>query len=1053
MTTNNYSEYVITLGNHDDLEQFYLDMELPTNLSHVPNRAVSVERRRPNSRNTHYLLTGSEAELLKNDPRVVSVAPAGLIDATVRPAYTKTANFYRGPANTDQVVNWGLLRSIGGVQYPNWGSDGQPARVGTITYSALGEHVDVIVVDGHFEPSHPEFSFNASGSGKSRVIQFDWNTLTEAAGLLDNNVHTVLSGEYQYAPYDNTPAELDVNNHGCHVAGTLAGNTQGWAKRANIYNISPYAQYNQNVTDANGWALIMWDYIRAFHANKPINPVTGKKNPTICNCSYGTVISYPYNYGTFQTGPITRVYYRGTWHGNPFIPLSDADLISYGLYPVNGVVSVPYFDPALAAEVEDAINDGIIVVGAAGNSYTRVVTAGDVDYANVIAASIDNLSFSQYCHRGMTPSSAGAVICVGAATARVAETKSYFSNCGPRVDVFAPGEYILSSVNGAGTIEDTRNTDYSLSMYSGTSMAAPQVAGVLACSLQDNPTLSQQNFRKYLSTYSKTDQLIAGSGGAGDTSDLQQAPNKYLFFEPIGTPLTVVSSVNTLSFPMKIPVEPVTPVVFTGGKAPFKFSIYPPLPSGLTFNTATGVISGTPTEFRFIYDYAIKITDSIGQEVTRTISLEVTEPLGPDLVAVVNTASVTHLQYVPVSAYAPVSQTGGFLPVRYAISDSLPSGLVFNTSTGQISGIPLTPAAPFEYDVTVTDSTRRVSTGSFLLNVLESPRLLVTATTSTFVFTKNVEIPSVSSVTASSGYGSYTYSISPSLPAGINFSTSTAALSGAPVSASTLTAYAITVTDIQGQYTATNINVGVVAPPVIAVSTAQSVLTCTQYVTALNVKPIQASGGYQELEYRVTPTLPSALEFDLSTGIISGVTTEIVNQVYTVTVTDLAKQISTGTFRLEVRGPANDIESQAVELTQWYPIIDPIQPAYISNASVKKYEILEPLPSGLSFNTSTGVISGTPHQQLSTTSFTAVITNTAGGISAKPFELTINGVEYTGQGFITPSGVLLNAEVNSSTTTFVAAVGAGTTFEILNGELPPGLVLSSNGVITGTVNL
>jgi hypothetical protein len=1053
MTSNTtiYSEYVVTLKDQNDLEQFYMDMETPGGSLYIPDRAVSVKHRRPNSRNTHYYLTGSEAELVKGDSRVLSVIPAGLIDASIRPSYTKTGNFYRGAPSDDQVINWGLLRSIDGYQHPNWGSDGDPSYIGTITYNALGENVDVIVIDGHIDPNHPEFAINENGSGGSRVIQFDWNTLSGAAGLLDGNINDVLTDTYRYAPYDSNPDELEVNNHGCHVAGTLAGNTQGWAKKANIYNISPYAQYNQNVVNVNGWSLIIWDYIRAFHASKPINPITGKKNPTICNCSYGTVLSFPNDYGSFQTGPITRVYYRGTWHGNPLVPLTDSDLISYGLYPINGVVSVPYFDTAQAADIEDAISEGIIIVGAAGNNYTRMVKPGDTDYNNIISASINGIGFNQYCHQGMTPGAAQGVICVGAATAKVNETKSHFSNCGPRVDLFAPGEYILSSVNLYGEIADSRNTDYSLSSYSGTSMASPQVAGAIACNLQTNPNLTPQALRNYINIYSKVNQLSSGSGGASDTTDLQQAPNKYLFFEPIGTPLDSVVVSSTLSFPLKTPITPVSPVIFTGGKAPFTIGIYPPLPAGLTFNTASGEISGTPTEFRFAYDYTVTITDSIGQVTSKSFSLEVTEALGPDLIAVINTSSVTHLQYVPVTPYIPISYTGAIPPVELSISSTLPLGLSFSTSTGQITGLPLVPSTATNYAVTISDSTRRVTTGSFTLSVLESPKLVASATTSTFVFTKDVEVAPVKSVVATSGYGTYTYAISPSLPNGLTFNTSTSFISGTPLSASSINTYSVVVTDVQGQSETVNFGIQVLQPNAIVISTVTATITCLQYVTNLNIAPILATGGYQSLSYSITPELPSLLAFNADTGYITGIANDIVDQTYTVTVTDLALQSESGTFRLVVQGSANAIVTQFVSLTQWNPIISPIKPAYITGGGAKKYEILEPLPSGLIYNTSTGFISGTPYQSLSTSSFTAVITNVVDGISSKKFSLYVEENNAITRGFITPSGLLFTATVNSSVNTFVSAVGTGTTFEILTGELPPGLTLNSNGVISGTI--
>ena len=70
-----------------------------------------------------------------------------------------------------------------------------------------------------------------------------------------------------------------------HVAGTVAGNTQGWARHANIYNLNPYSTGN---TQNSSYYGQKYDYIRAFHKFKPINPATGVKNPTIVNGSFGS---------------------------------------------------------------------------------------------------------------------------------------------------------------------------------------------------------------------------------------------------------------------------------------------------------------------------------------------------------------------------------------------------------------------------------------------------------------------------------------------------------------------------------------------------------------------------------------------------------------------------------------------------------------------------------------------------------------------------------------------------------------------------------------------
>ena len=510
-------EYVVTAKNYEILDDLCNDIESPSGNFYIPNRAVEVADLRPLSRNTHYYLTDEEAEELRQDSRVIAVErlPSDLGAQVVR-LWTQTGNFEKSTTIDTNDKNWGLLRVTAGSNLTNWGTNGSFTQTAsTITTPFSGKNVDVVIVDAHINPNHPEFAVNPDGTGGSRVNQFDWFTLSGIVGIST-------TGPYSYSNISS--------NHGTHVAGTAVGNTQGWARDANIYHMEfGYAGANSPST----WELRIFDYLRAFHKNKPINPVTGRRNPTVTNHSWG------YSYNPINLTGITSVNYRGTVTAVSGTNAQKKTILEANGVPVPGgsfLFSTPFNYAALNADVEDAIADGVIVVAAAGNSYWPIGAVGSSDYNNNIISSGQTISHS----RGMSPGNAPGVICVGAAGTETQEYKTDFSNFGSRIDIYAPGENIVSAVYdtsaagefGVTLADDPRNSTYKLGSISGTSMASPQVAGYVASIAETYQNLTQAEALSYLITYSTKNQL-------GTTGSVNQTPyqslgdssnNRYLFY-------------------------------------------------------------------------------------------------------------------------------------------------------------------------------------------------------------------------------------------------------------------------------------------------------------------------------------------------------------------------------------------------------------------------------------------------------------------------------------------------------------------------------------------
>ena len=99
---------------------------------------------------------------------------------------------------------------------------------------------------------------------------------------------------------------------------------------------------------------------------------------------------------------------------------------------------------SVRADIEDAIEEGIVIIGSAGNNNFHMVADGDPDYDNRV--SVSGLGTVFY-NRGSTPANSLNAINVGSLSSYVNFRRSTYSNFGPLVDVFAPGDNIISAYN------------------------------------------------------------------------------------------------------------------------------------------------------------------------------------------------------------------------------------------------------------------------------------------------------------------------------------------------------------------------------------------------------------------------------------------------------------------------------------------------------------------------------------------------------------------------------------------------------------------------------
>ena len=454
-------EYIVILHSHTDLNDFYTDMEQRGYYEHVPNRAVELVYRRPSSRSTHYQLTDDEVQILRQDPRVLDIhRPYYDLGYEVVPCVSQTSSHW---SKSDQLtrgtpeVNWGVLRCVEGKKRTNWGSDDNTRVIkkvlATVNLPNTGRHVDLVIVDGHMDPGHPEFAKNPDGTGGSRVIQYKWFKEHWQQVLGTRPTKTVDGVEsfndYEYDFRSSTYRELQVNNHGASSAGVSAGNTCGFARDANIYNISPFWDTTINGFDSGLYYVA--SFIEEFHKNKKINEATGRRNPTIANMSVGFITPERRNIDEFQEirykgKTYTRDDKTGMWDKNAFRKTGAE-------HPFRGV-QVDSRDTSIEQDIMDAIAAGVIFTVAAGNESMYIARPGDdlYDTEFVEAAQNSDGSYNKvYPLRGGALAATPGVICVGALDATVVERKVDYSNKGPRIDIYAPA---VNTVSARNTLDD-----------------------------------------------------------------------------------------------------------------------------------------------------------------------------------------------------------------------------------------------------------------------------------------------------------------------------------------------------------------------------------------------------------------------------------------------------------------------------------------------------------------------------------------------------------------------------------------------------------------------
>ncbi|MGA0398001.1 MAG: putative Ig domain-containing protein, partial [Ilumatobacteraceae bacterium] len=432
------------------------------------------------------------------------------------------------------------------------------------------------------------------------------------------------------------------------------------------------------------------------------------------------------------------------------------------------------------------------------------------------------------------------------------------------------------------------------------------------------------------------------------------------------SPTNIVLTNNTTS--TDLPLIP----TLTGAGEITSWAINASLPAGLTFETSNGTIWGTPTELWNTTAYMVWANNSGGSSVAY-LNITVNDQLPTSVTYTPENLTLVRGEVSSDLPLAPALTGPGDITI-WGINASLPTGLSFGTNNGTIWGVPQVNMTMTAYTIFANNSGGSVST-QINITVLE-PIVTLDYNPENITLIRGVQMATL--FPSLSGGNASNWSISPALPAGLNFSDG--AISGTPTVNMTLTVYTVWANNSGGAASHT-VNITILEPSG-NLSYSPDNITLTRGVAMSDLHPTYSGGAIEN--WSIHPALPAGLNF--SNGVISGTpTVNMTTSMFTVYANNSGGSAA-ATINITILEPVVDLLYNPNNLTLMRGTTMATLEPTVTGGNVSEWALVGVLPEGLNF--SNGVFSGTPLVNMTQTQY-LVYANTTGGSATAWVNITV----------------------------------------------------------------